>query len=692
MPIKFQSTCFSQRVFIATVCFVLFVAMAWPCRSQQPSRPLRKPNQPTLPNILLIVADDMGYSDLGCFGGEIDTPSIDSIAAGGVRFTNFFVNPMCTVTRTSLITGHEHSQSDEYRNSIPITKMLRQAGYRSSISGKWHQPGHPLDAGFDSFYGFLKGEINGWLGTYTNNKTHAIVRDRNPPQQVDGDWYCSDAFADDAIKQMETAVQSNKPFFAYVPFNAPHGPLHAPESNVKKYAGRFDAGWDALRGDRIKRMRRMGIIDARYKSNVPEAECDSWNELSDWTKKIEATRFCAYAAMVDRMDQNVGRLLGFLDQQQIADNTIVIFFSDNGGNYSHGAIEDFAKEIPWAPTGPRPACATGWGRLMNTPFSWYKTSAFRGGVSSPLMIRWPKKTSVTPGSILKHRLHVSDIYPTLIDVAQVSYRANPTPATQTTGKKSPPQATTAPKKSINQPQPPQSTLANSRAKPLYGRSFLPLLDDNSRPTDFVRDEIFWGFQGTTKGLLKGRWKIVSINDSPWQLYDLDTDPAESSDVASRHPEIVQRLNDRWYKFANVETNMAANWKQPLRENRQGWGLHRVQMTMPLDSISPACSQRDVDLRPTLTMSFSKPIDFRGTENKKLSLYSVGNPAVPVWQFDPAPNHPAQGKSSISFSLPTLEPSTSYYLLTDPGWAKFDNRPAAGLNDGAFFYRFRTRER
>ena len=692
--VKARTVLFSI-MFVCTFSFSLLRS----CAAQEPPpspAPVVEPSpESRLPNILLIVADDMGYSDCGCFGGEIDTPSIDAIAASGVRFTNFFVNPMCTVTRTSLLTGHEHSQSNQYKRSVPIAKMLHIAGYRSSISGKWHQPGNPLDAGFDSFYGFLKGEINGWLGTYSNNRTLAIGRDRAKPEAVETGWYCSDAFTDDAMDQMKKAIAEDKPFFAYLPFNAPHGPLHAPKTNTLKYQGRFSEGWDVLRNNRMQRMNEMGIIDAQYRSSPPHAEAGRWNELAPETKAIEARRFTAYAAMVDRMDENIGRVLTFLDDQNIADNTIVIFFSDNGGNYSHGAIKDFAKESPFKPLSPRPACATGWARLMNTPFSWYKTSSFRGGVSSPLIIRWPKIKSIHPGSILRHRLHVSDIYPTLLEVVKQQYP--PDPALLPKPKKPKPNDGKSPKaKKLDAPAPksPQPSPVEPRIvlppKPLYGKSFFPILENASLSNDAIRDEIFWGFEGITKGLLKGDWKIASINDSPWKLYNIGIDPAESTDLASQYPMIVNRLHNRWYEFAHLETDMPEDWRLPLNPTWQGWGLHRMRLTMPLETIYPACSQINVELRPTLCMTFTKPINFCDTHKKTLRLFELGKPGVPVWEFDPDNSHPAQCKKTVTFELPKLKPATTYYLLTAHGWAWFDEKKALGLNDGAYFYRFRTR--
>lgn len=611
-----------------------------------------------LPNILLIVADDMGYSDVGCFGGEIDTPSIDRLASEGVRFTDFFVNPMCVVTRTSLLTGHEHSQSNNYKHSLPIASLLKDAGYLTSISGKWHQPKNPLDSGFDSFYGFLKGEINGWKGTYSDNKTLAIQTNRQKPKQVPKGWYCSDAFADHAIEQIDKAIESESPFFTYVPFNAPHGPLHAPQENVEKYYGRFDAGWDQLRKNRMQRMLDAGLIDERFKSNTPEAEVCKWDELPKSVQQLESRRFCAYAGMVDRMDKNIGRLIGHLEEKNVLDDTIVIFFSDNGGNYSHGAIQSFAMEKPWSPNGPRPACATGWARLMNTPFSWYKTSSFRGGVSSPLIIRWPKKKTMAAGSILHQRLHVSDLYPTLLQIAHVNY-----------------------------PQ----THESRKLKPLYGKSILPLLNNPELPEYEIHRDIFWGFNETAKGFLSGDWKISSINDSPWKLYNLKSDPSETTDLAKEYPERIKELNDRWYRFADEETDMDQSWKRPLRADHQGWGLHRVRMTMPLTSISPACSALNVPLETSLRIEFNGVIDFANTAGKTIRLYSASDPAKPIWQLDPDESNSAHGKRKLDFELPKLKPATTYYLLSDAGWIKVGAKSAVGLNDGAFFHRFRTTE-
>ncbi len=196
-------------------------------------------------NVLLIVADDLGYSDLGCYGGEIDTPNLDRLAAEGIRCSQFHVNPMCVVTRTSLMTGHTHCQSDNYRRSLPVARLMQQAGYATSITGKWHQPGNPLDAGFDSFYGFLQRPDR---LVDRRDCRQAGNSARSPKSAAGGlDWYSSDAFTDDAIEQIEAARNQERPFFAYVAYNAPHSPLHAPRKNVEKYYERYRVGWDVLR-------------------------------------------------------------------------------------------------------------------------------------------------------------------------------------------------------------------------------------------------------------------------------------------------------------------------------------------------------------------------------------------------------------------------------------------------------------
>lgn len=610
------------------------------------------------PNILLIVVDDMGWSDPGCFGGEIDTPNMDKLAAGGIRFSNYHVNPMCVVTRTSLMSGHTHSQSDEYRRSLPIAELMRRAGYATSISGKWHQPGNPLDAGFESFYGFLHGAINCWTGYDEGATGPQIQRDREEPGEVPDGWYSTDAFTDEAITRIDSAVESGKPFFTYLAYNAPHTPLHGYKEDVEKYYGRFDEGWETLRKKRFARQRAMGLIDERFVETPPNGEVRRWDEMDSAMQKVEAWRMATYAGMLDRVDQNIGRVLRHLHKKGLEKNTLVIFFSDNGGAYSNGDIATYRKQLPWKKN-TLPYCSNGWSYLRNTPWRWYKSSAEQGGVMSPLIVRWPKGLKGKPGSIQKQRLHVTDLYPTFLELAGAEY---------------------------------PETDGDRKLEPLYGKSMLPAFQNPQLPERAVHDEIFWAFNTTGKGLLKGNWKISSISDGPWRLYNVKKDPCTSLDLAATMPEKLQEMSDAWFAFANDHTSMDASWKQPLKDYQEGWGYHRIRMVLPAyESAKPHMAEENVPTDTDLTFNFSAPISFAKSKGKRIRLYAVGEPERVVWEKDPEPGHAAEGKRSITFDLPKLKPQTTYYLLADAGWITMGDKQAGPLNDGAFWYRFRTDE-
>lgn len=607
------------------------------------------------PNILLIVADDVGYSDLGCFGGEIDTPNLDRLAAEGIRFSEFHVNPMCVVTRTSLMTGHTHSQSDNYRRSLPVANLIRDAGYATSIAGKWHQPGHPLDAGFDSFYGFLNGAINSWTGV--EGGKHAIQTNRQKPKKVQEGWYSSDAFTDDAIKQIDEAGKQGKPFFTYLAYNAPHSPLHAPRENVEKYYQRYKAGWDSLRQERFQRLLAMGLIDDRYVMSEPEAEVRRWDELPAEMQEQESRRMAAYAGMLDRVDWNIGRLLTHLQEEGLDDNTLVLFMADNGGDYSNGDIRTYDAQVPWNP-GSVPYASNGWAYLKCTPFRWYKSSTQEGGVSVPMIVRWPEKLADQAGAIRKQRLHVTDLYPTFLELAGGTY---------------------------------PSSDGDRYLEPLYGRSILPLLEDASLPELAIHDEIFWAFNQTGKGLVKGDWKISSISDGPWRLYNIKHDPAESKDLAAVNADVTAELSERWFRFAKDRTAMPASWRSPLNDYQEGWGFHRMRMSLPaFVRTVPASSAVNVSCTTDLSFYFSEPIRFENSAGKTIRLYEAGDVDTVVWQSDPQPGHPAEGTKQITFdNLPRLKPLTTYFVLADAGWIRLGGKPAHVLNDGAYWYRFRT---
>lgn len=607
------------------------------------------------PNILLIVADDLGFSDLGCYGGEIDTPALDGLASEGLRFTEFHVNPMCVVTRTSLLSGHPHSQSDSYRNSHPFPHLLREAGYHTSISGKWHQPSNPLDHGFASFYGFLQGQIDSWNGHQRGGPT--IQKNREAPHEVEAGWYATDAFTDDAMRQIDQATKSGKPFFTYLAFNAPHSPLHAPRESVEKYQGRFSEGWDKLRKKRYQRMLEMGLIDERYQMREPTAEVRRWNELSPELQQQEARRMMAYAGMVDRMDWNIGRLLAHLEERQLAENTLVLFFSDNGGDYSNGNIRTYDQQIPWR-AGSLPYVSNGWSYLKNTPFRWHKSCAQEGGVSTSFILRWPAKLASQAGAIRTQRLHVTDLYPTFLELAGLEY---------------------------------PEQIGERKILPLYGNSLLPLLEDPDLPHLAIHDEIFWAFNQTGKGMVKGDWKVSSISDGPWQLYNITEDPAESKNLASENLSKLAEMSAAWFHFAEHHTSMPPDWRAPLKDYQEGWGFHRLRMVLPhFQRVTPHGSQMDVPLDTPLGFTFRGKVSFADSTGKTLRLYSLDDIETPIWQADPEPGHPAEGKRNLLFkNLPPLKPSTTYFVLADAGWITVGDKKAGPINDGAYWFRFRT---
>jgi arylsulfatase len=610
------------------------------------------------PNILLVVADDLGYSDLGCYGGEIQTPSLDALAAEGVRFTGFHVNPMCVVTRTSLMTGHTHFQSNEYRNSLPIARLMAAAGYETMMVGKWHQPGHPMDAGFQHFYGFLEGQIDSWTGVGYGHRT--IRTDRQEPRDVPPGWYSTDAFTDSAVQQIDASIDAGKPFFSYVAYNAPHTPLHAPKENVDKYPALYRDGWSVLRSARFQRMMEMGLIDERYQLSEPGAEVRRWEELREVDRQVEADRMAAYAGMVDRLDENVGRLISHLRKRNVLDNTLVVFISDNGGDYGNGSPDSYARELAWVP-GSNPMVSNGWGMLKNTPFNWYKHTT-AAGVRSPMIVRCPTLTTHPAGSILSQRLHVTDLYPTFAQIAGAEYPADD---------------------------------AGRKLKPLYGSSMIPLFNDSSLAETAIHDEIFWCFitAANQRGLVAGPWKIVSINDGPWLLYDLQSDPGESRDVADQNPEQLAQLIARWHEFADQETVIPKVAQRPVTDDRQGWGLHRIRMIMPgLQTISPAQALTDVNRQTELVLEFDQPADFTGTFEKTLRLYRVSDPTTAIWQIDPDEKSQWQGQRRLVFNdLPELQSDTSYFVVCDPGWVRINGNASGPLNDGAYWWRFRTKD-
>lgn len=501
------------------------------------------------PNVLLIMADDMGYSDLGAYGGEIETPNLDRLSEEGMRFSQFYVTPRCSPTRAALLTGldprlaglghlpgdwatarrvRDVFDSPAYqdhlrRRAATIAELLRQDGYRTFMTGKWHlgyDRGHwPTEHGFDRFYGTLGGGVYFWPPMIERRviaDTARAVPDSSNWGAEAGSWYSTDAFTDRAVSFLRNARQSGEPFFMYVAHIAPHFPLQAFRTGIERYENRYDAGWDSLRQRRYERLVNEGLIRADWALPARPPEVPAWTSADrkdHWTRKM-----ATYAAQVDRMDQNIGRLLDALDTLGVAENTIVMFLSDNGA-----VAAQVDRSAPDAPVGsPQSFTSYGqpWATLSNAPFRGYKKQTYEGGIASPLIVRWPGV--VKAGSTTDAVAHVTDLVPTVLDAADVAY---------------------------------PDTFDGRDLFSLSGRSLRPVVQGEEWGTPRT---LFWAHEGN-RGVRHGRWKLVGPYSSDWELYDMEADRLETSDLSSSNPQTVEDLAQRYRQWADRVG--VGSWKQ-----------------------------------------------------------------------------------------------------------------------------------
>jgi arylsulfatase A-like enzyme len=506
------------------------------------------------PDIVLVLADDMGFSDIGCFGGEIETPHIDRLAREGVRLTQFYNTARCSPSRASLMTGlHPHQvgvgilnfddtpdgyPGDLSEASVTVPEALGAAGYATYLSGKWHLSSDmetpngswPTRRGFDRFFGTLEG-----AGSFYRPRT--LMRDETNVEHEaeEPGWFYTDAISDNAVSFVEEhdAQRPDDPFFLYLAYTAPHWPLHAHESDVARYAGRFDAGWDRLREQRLSRLVDEGVLEPDSELAARDPRVPAWDEVEDtaW----EARRMEVYAAQVDRMDQGVGRVLDTLERLGRLDNTLVLFLSDNGGcaeEMPPDSVKDFVTAfVPMKETtregeqvvpGNVPGLMPGgeatyqsygrsWAHLSNTPFREYKHWVHEGGVATPLVVRWPRGLEAGGGALHRRPHQLVDVLPTLLDAAEATY-------------------------------PP--TRGGRSVPPAEGRSMLPGLNGAE-----VEDaDLYWEHEGNS-AVRSGGWKLVRKHAADWELYAIETDRAEAHDVAAAHPEVVRELVDRYEAWA-----------------------------------------------------------------------------------------------------------------------------------------------
>lgn len=546
-----------------------------------------KNGSPKKPNILVILSDDIGFSDIGCYGSEIHTPNIDRLGYQGIRFTHFYNTARCSPSRASLLTGvypHQAEMGNLSSNNYPekgyhddlskqvvtMAELFHSAGYATYMTGKWHlakemttagdQSNWPRQRGFDRYFGTLNGSGSYYdPGTLISNNTFVA------PGK---DFYYTNAISDTTVKFIRQHP-SEKPFFFYVAYTAAHWPLHAPAKEVARYKGRFDSGWDSLRVQRFNRLQKLGIIDKDCRLSERTITIPAWEKepLKEW----QVRRMEVYAAMIDVMDQGIGRIIGALEEKGILDQTVICYMQDNGGCAEPQGTD--RAELPMTdeqkiaqPLSPdsiarlkRPIYARDgrfirsgrgvmagdadtwvaygeeWANLSNTPFRLYKQYVHEGGIASPLIIHWPDGIH-QKGGISRQLSHLMDIMPTCLELAGIKY----------------------PKE-----------FKGNQIIPVEGKSLVPVLNGKS----FERELLFWEHSGN-RAIRIGAWKLVArvqteknfsaADEAKWELFNIEKDPSECNNLADRFPGKVKEMADRWEKEALRTQAKPWPWDKPRK--------------------------------------------------------------------------------------------------------------------------------
>lgn len=518
------------------------------------------------PNVVLILADDLGWSDTGAFGSEIETPNINKLAASGKKFTHFYNTARCCPSRACLLTGlYPHEAGVGHMlwptgypgystrlssESVTMAEVLHDSGYGTYMAGKWHlaerQPdpadptGWPLQRGFDKFYGTLAG-YGSYFDPATLCRGNTYITPENDADYKPDLFYYTDAISDNAVKFMEEheKAEADKPFFMYVAYTAAHWPLMVPEDTLSKYKGKYDAGYQAIRDKRYERLVDLGLVDD-VKTSSPTV--GDWDAVKN--KQWEARRMEAFAAVIDRMDQGIGKILKHLEEAGELDNTIVLYIQDNGGcdeeffqnNHKKpanvhkmgpdelqtrtlppmqtrdGKVVRTGEEVMAGPADSFLGYGPGWANVSNTPLRKFKRFTYEGGISTPLIVHWPAGIGNPHGQLVPNPSHLIDIMPTLVELTGAKY------PTERNGNK---------------------------IQPMEGESLVPLLTGNGT---FHRDEpIFWEHEGS-RAVRNGKWKIVADEYKPWELYDISVDRGETNNLADEHPEIVKEMAAAWDSY------------------------------------------------------------------------------------------------------------------------------------------------
>ncbi|MCQ2741899.1 MAG: arylsulfatase [Bacilli bacterium] len=542
------------------------------------------------PNILLILADDMGYSDIGCFGGMIDTPNIDSLAENGTRLRSFTNTARCSPSRASILTGQHPYDSEIYnlpewdirqnggylgKDVVTIAEVLKDDGYNTFMTGKWHLSkdigvdvmdhgdSWPLKRGFDNFYGTIPGG-----GSYfTPYSVWDNERKIDDEIKEDPNFYYTDAISDKAVEYIKNG-SGDEPFFGYVAYTAPHYPLHAKPQDIEKYHGKFDEGWDVLRERKYKKMIEMGLIDKEWglAGAHPSTNVEKWETRGN--KDYLAKCMEIYAAMIDCMDQGIGRILGTLRETGKLDDTLIVFLSDNGAsaeglqnqNYN---LDELGTDLSYNSAG------AGWASLSCAPFKMFKKFVHNGGIASPFIMQWNNApVSMEKGSIRKSRAQIIDLMPTFLEATGASY---------------------------------PTSRNGVDILPYVGSSLFPIINEDQP----IRDEFFYEHEDCM-GVIKGDWKLVRVKGWDWELYNIKEDGTECNNLIDKYPGIAEALrklylnwtkttkntygsnllvngdfersanylakHDGWYSYAEDEKNMDAEFVETYEPNNGEWRL------------------------------------------------------------------------------------------------------------------------
>ena len=550
---------------------LVLTLLAVPVACGDAPEPAATPVQPR-PNVLLIVADDLGYSDVGVFGGEIATPNIDGLARAGVLFSQFHVAPNCGPTRGSLLTGVDCHRAGMGGNPevaaanqkglpayqghlrddvVSVAELLQEAGYHTYMAGKWHL-GHdprnqPGGRGFERSFALLNGGASHWadqMALIPGSQTH-YTEDDQPVEELPEDFYSTTAYTERIIENIDENAADDRPFFAYLSYTAAHNPLHAPDEAIEKYRGRYDTGWDALAAERVERLRQLHLLG---ESQPPHSRSEwvlDWDELTPDQQAGRARDMEVYAGMIDFMDQSIGRVLKSLRDIGEFDDTFIVFMSDNGpsktaildyialGGEAAEFFEQFDNSLE---NRGRPGSSTdigpGWAFASATPLRLFKGYVAQGGIRVPLIIK-----PVGPSGTMRRvetPVHAMDLMPAFLELADV------TPPEQWNG---------------------------VEVAPIQGKSLLPLVEGETDP-DWMERGLGWEAYGMD-AFRRGDWKILRLpepyGNGTWQLYHLDDDPGETKDLADRYPEHVNQLAAGWAEYA--ETNEVVHPDQPVAYGR-----------------------------------------------------------------------------------------------------------------------------